>query len=174
MDGKEIPGKSESFYSTEYGAITHKRITGLYKSKLKAHAFIARSQTVIKRGLRFSKDVLDKLDSYYSVPEEIEIVTHVTDVTGYGDRHGVNNDNLDNEDTQNHAQITSDIIENNDTKDPLILSKCVTTVTSVTEEPVTDHSTEQKKDPLMSQPVTTVTSVDRIVGLGLICCLRQS
>ena len=40
MDGKEIPGKSESFYSTEYGAITHKRITGLYKSKLKAEPFI--------------------------------------------------------------------------------------------------------------------------------------
>jgi len=65
-------------------------------------------------------------------------------VTGYGDRKGVNNDNLDNEDTQNHAQITSDIIENNDTKDPLIPSKCVTTVTSVTEEPVTDQH-EQKK-----------------------------
>jgi hypothetical protein len=132
MDGKEIPGKSESFYSTEYGAITHKRITGLYKSKLKAEPLIARSETGTKRGLKFSKDVLDKLDSYYNVPDEIEIVTHVTDVTGHGDRQGVNNVNLDNEYTQNHPQITSDIIENNDIKDPLIPAKCVTTATSVT------------------------------------------
>jgi hypothetical protein len=73
MDGKEIPGKSESFYSAEYGAITHKRVTGLYKSKLKAEPLIARSETGTKRGLKFSKDVLDKLDSYYNVPDEIEI-----------------------------------------------------------------------------------------------------
>ena len=174
MDGKDIPGKSESFYSTEYGAITHKRITALYKSKLKAEPFIARSETGTKRGLKFSKDVLDKLDSYYNVPDEIEIVTHVTDVTHSrgmdvtddtdkssptGGLYAKNNNN--NEQSALLEDIPS---QNNDTKNPLIPAKSVTTVTSVTEEPVKDHSTKQTKGPLMSQTVTTVTSVTECNG----------
>src|SRR5438132_8763082 len=94
MDGKVIPGKSDSFHSVEYGAITHKRITLLYKSKLKAQPFRNRNG----RFLQFSKDVLEKLALCYNVPDEIAIenkpVTHVTDVTHYSTEQGSNNDTL--------------------------------------------------------------------------------
>ena len=36
MGGADIFGKSESFYSIDYGVVTHKRISGLYQSKFKA------------------------------------------------------------------------------------------------------------------------------------------
>ena len=39
MDGIDILGKSESFYSTEYGKVTHKKISGLIQSKFKAQPF---------------------------------------------------------------------------------------------------------------------------------------
>ena len=103
------------------------------------------------------------------MPDEIEIVTHVTDVT-----HSRGMDVTDDTDkssptgvlyaknNNNNAQsaLLEDIpSQNNDTKDPLIPAKCVTTVTSVTEEPATEHNTKQTKDLLISQTVTTVTSV---------------
>jgi hypothetical protein len=132
MGGKDIPGKSESFYSVEYGAITHKRITGLYKSKLKADAFRNRNG----RGLKFSKDVLDKLGLYYDVPDEIVIqdVTQVTYVTHYSTKQGSNNDISEDEGTRDHVQIDKvegNLGENNDVKETLTPPKCVTHVTSV-------------------------------------------
>jgi hypothetical protein len=85
MDGKDIPGESDSFYSVEYGALTHKRITGLCKSKLKADPIRNRNG----RFLQFSKDVIEKLAPYYNVPDDINIenkpVTRVTDVTYFID-----------------------------------------------------------------------------------------
>jgi len=39
MNGQDIPYQTQSFYTVEYGAISHKTITGLYKSKFKAEPF---------------------------------------------------------------------------------------------------------------------------------------
>ena len=35
MDGRDIPLKEDSFYSIEYGPLSHKRITSIFKSKFK-------------------------------------------------------------------------------------------------------------------------------------------
>jgi hypothetical protein len=138
MDGKEIPGKSESFYSVEYGVITHKRIIMLYKSKLKAQPF----RNSNGRYLEFSKHVLERLALYYDVPVEITIenkpVTHLTDVTHCSTEERSNNDILSDIDSLTHAQVTSDMTENNDVKDAQIPPKCVTSVTSVPEAQIDD------------------------------------
>jgi len=131
MDGKPIPGKDQSFYSTEYGAVSHKQITGLYKSKLKAESF--RQAGSGKRGLQFKKEWLDRLKLQYEVPNEIEIVTDVTDVTHSSSEEGgqntQNNDGNYPHDEEN--KNTND--KNNCKKESLILPECVTNVTSVTD-----------------------------------------
>lgn len=72
--GIDIPLNPASFYSSEYGGlISYKFITRLYKSKFKSDSFRKGSGSQTKRGLKFSKDVLDKLGSYYDVPDEIVI-----------------------------------------------------------------------------------------------------
>jgi hypothetical protein len=127
MEAVDIPNKTEAFYSPEHGAITHKKITAIYKSKFKAESFVKRDDDRTRRGLRFSKDVLDKLALYYDVPTEIKIitpnniasdVTHVTDVTHLGPKKGMHNDNSDSQDHENHAQIASDVIDETTQKDP--------------------------------------------------------
>ena len=61
MNGLDCPFKQESFYTVEFGTISHKYITSIYKSKFKAEPFKAGSGNETKRGLRFSKEVLDRL-----------------------------------------------------------------------------------------------------------------
>jgi hypothetical protein len=74
MNGKDIPFKPESFYTVEYGTISHKAITGIYKSKFKAEPFKIGSGIETKRGLKFSKEVVDRIAVYYNVPDEIKIL----------------------------------------------------------------------------------------------------
>jgi hypothetical protein len=103
MNGQDIPYQTQSFYTVDYGAISHKAITGLYKSKFKAEPFKIGSGIETKRGLKFSKEVLDRIAIYYNVPDEIKILK--------GDPH---NDNAKNqrqydeeqdEESQNHNNI---------------------------------------------------------------------
>jgi len=74
MDGKDVPFKSESFYSIESGSLSHKRITRIFKSKFKAQPFKIGSGSDTKRGLMFSKEVLDRIAIYYNLPDEIKIL----------------------------------------------------------------------------------------------------
>ncbi len=74
MNGLDCPFKQESFYSVEFGTISHKYITSIYKSKFKAEPFIIGSGNETKRGLRFSREVLDRLVIHYDVPDEIVIL----------------------------------------------------------------------------------------------------
>ena len=74
MNGRDNAFKPESFYSIEFGTISHKYITSIYKSKFKAEPFKVGSGTETKRGLRFSKEVLDRLVIHYDVPDEIVIL----------------------------------------------------------------------------------------------------
>ena len=74
MSGLDCQFKQESFYSIELGTISHKYITSIYKSKFKAEPFKIGSGNETKRGLRFSKKVLDRLVIHYDVPDEIVIL----------------------------------------------------------------------------------------------------
>ena len=99
MDGRDNALKSESFYSVEFGSISHKFITSVYKSKFKAQSFKTGSGSETKRGLRFSKLVLDRLMIHYDAPDEIIILdqtdkprsaTLATDATHSGNGDGQN------------------------------------------------------------------------------------
>jgi hypothetical protein len=68
-DGTVMKG---CFYSSEYGIISQKRVISLYKSKLKGDSY--KDSDTGKRGLKFSKEVLDRLELYYNVPNEILIM----------------------------------------------------------------------------------------------------
>jgi hypothetical protein len=73
MDGNDIAGKPQSFYTVDFGAVSHKKITETYRSKFKAKP----SQTGgedNKRCLIFSKGVLDRIALYYDNPDNIEIL----------------------------------------------------------------------------------------------------
>ncbi|HEY1248655.1 MAG TPA: hypothetical protein VGE97_06690, partial [Nitrososphaera sp.] len=74
IDGQEIPFKSESVYTVEYGSISHKHVTSLYKSKFNARPFKVGNGGETRRGLIFSKEVLDRLTIHYDVPDEIAIL----------------------------------------------------------------------------------------------------
>jgi hypothetical protein len=72
MDGTEI--YRESFYSIDLGKVTHKRVTKLYISKFKAEPYQT-SGNDSKRGLRFKKEVLDRIGSQYKCTDEIKIIS---------------------------------------------------------------------------------------------------
>ncbi len=62
----------ESVYSTDLGKVTHKQITGLYKSKFKAEPYQT-SGNDSRRGLRFRKEVLERIGMQYTSEDEIKI-----------------------------------------------------------------------------------------------------
>jgi len=75
MDGMDIWGKSEAFYSTEYGKVTHRRISGLIQSKFKAEPFKTSGDNS-RRGWQFQREILDRITSHYTNdPKEIIILT---------------------------------------------------------------------------------------------------
>ena len=73
MDGKEIANKPQSFYTVDFGAISHKKITETYRSKFKAKPRQTGGENN-KRCLLFSKEVLDRIGLYYDNPDNIEIL----------------------------------------------------------------------------------------------------
>jgi hypothetical protein len=116
VDGQEIAYKTESVYTIEYGSISHKYVTSMYKSKFNARSFRIGSGNQTKRGLIFSKEVLDRLVIYYDVPDEIiildptnrpEIKESATDATLA--THSENGD-VQNGPTDN-GNITSDSVQ---------------------------------------------------------------
>jgi hypothetical protein len=121
IEGQDIAHKESVFYTVEYGPVSHSKITTLYKSKLKADRFLIRlKEGHVKRGLKFSIEWLDRLRLYYAVPQEIEFVTPVTDVTDHRGTEGPKNDILDHSGKGNHAQIASDRAIENTEKEPHI------------------------------------------------------
>jgi hypothetical protein len=65
MDGIDILGKSESFYSIDDGKITHRKISSLFQSKFKAVPFKTSGDNS-KRGWRFQIDVIDRIALQYT------------------------------------------------------------------------------------------------------------
>jgi hypothetical protein len=78
MDGKGIMGKPQSFYTIEFGPISHKKITETFRSKFKAKPYQTGGADN-KRCLIFSKQVLDKIGIYYDNPDKIEILSSDND-----------------------------------------------------------------------------------------------
>jgi hypothetical protein len=78
MDGIDILGRSESFYSIDDGKITHRKISSLFRSKFKAVPFKTPGANS-KRGWRFQKDVIDRIALQYSNEiKEIKILSGTT------------------------------------------------------------------------------------------------
>ena len=106
MNGSDIPFKTASFYTVDYGQLSHKFITGLYKSKFNAEPFKTGSGNNTKRGLKFSKDVLDKFGTYYyDVPDEIEIINKSETDPGSNNSH--NNEGHDNSSQDSNTRPTT-------------------------------------------------------------------
>jgi hypothetical protein len=71
IDGMDI--RAELLYSTEYGKVSQKRLTSLYKSKFRAVPYKT-SGSDSKRGLRFSKEIVEKIGLQYQNEDEIKIL----------------------------------------------------------------------------------------------------
>jgi hypothetical protein len=67
MDGNDIANKPQSFYTVDFGAVSHKKITETYRSKFKAKPHQTGGEDN-KRCLIFSKEVLDRIELYYDNP----------------------------------------------------------------------------------------------------------
>jgi hypothetical protein len=77
MDGIDILGRSESFYSIDDGKITHRKISSLFRSKFKAVPFKTDGDNS-KRGWRFQKDAIDRIAMQYSNEiKEIKILNGI-------------------------------------------------------------------------------------------------
>jgi hypothetical protein len=118
MNGTEIPAKPQSFYSVEYGTLSHSTISRKLKSKFKGKPTQSGRGYNNRRGFNFSKKILDKISLAYESANSIEIlsaeddlhedsnnnndaeiedirVTKVTEVTDSIDRHGIIEPNFD-------------------------------------------------------------------------------
>ena len=146
MNGRDNAFKPDSFYSIELGTISHKYITSIYKSKFKAEPFKVGSGSETKRGLRFSKEVLNRLVIHYGVPNEIEILdptdkpesaTLATLATHYENGDGQNRSMDDRMDNKASDSVQSSITVNPQSEG----AKAVTTQT----DPITKH-TKHKYD----------------------------
>ena len=94
MDGRDIEGKDTAFYSPEYGMISQKKITSVLKSKFKVNApKLYRIENEVARCVEFKQSNLDRIRTYYDIPDQImivgdeegqKIVTDVTHVTNCG------------------------------------------------------------------------------------------
>jgi hypothetical protein len=71
INGMDI--RAELLYSIDEGKISQKRLTSLFKSKFRAVSFKT-SGSDSKRGLRFSKDIVDKIGLQYENEDEIKIL----------------------------------------------------------------------------------------------------
>jgi hypothetical protein len=67
-------GNLSEIYSIDLGKVTHKRVTQLYISKFKAEPYQT-SGNDSRRGLRFKKEVLDRIGSQYKCTDEIKIIS---------------------------------------------------------------------------------------------------
>lgn len=150
MDGHDIQGKEMAFYSTEFSQVTQKKITSILKSKFKAESKLYRIKNQVLRCMKFEQKYLDKIKTYYDMPDNIEIldeskfVTDVTDVTHYGGVKGDLQDSTESKNTENkyissvnEPKVTqnSNLESHHDTeKQGPIPPETVTSVTSVTED----------------------------------------
>jgi hypothetical protein len=147
MDGSDIDNKTTAFYSTDFGQVSQRQITGILKSKFKIDSpKLYRIGKQVLRCVEFKQEVLDSIGTYYDTPDEIKIIESksVTDVTDVTVPSSVESDNSTHNNEQNRdstiangpkiTQNTSLDTQNSENIDPSTLPESVTTVTSVTED----------------------------------------
>lgn len=143
MDGQDIPGKDTSFYSPEpgFGQVTQTKITNVLKSKFKVDppkVYRIGQQTL--RCVQFKQKYLDKIKAYYDMPDKIQIlenVTDVTDVTFAGNVEGSLDSDLGPKIIENECEVTQNTspqLDSTSEKQEQTLPITVTSVTSVTEK----------------------------------------
>jgi hypothetical protein len=75
-DGADIPGK-QAFYSRDLGVeVSYAKITKTLVDKFKAEKTLIGTGNQRKRGVRFTKDDLDRKSIDYDVPDKIEILPY--------------------------------------------------------------------------------------------------
>jgi hypothetical protein len=132
MDGKEIANKPQSFYTVDFGAVSHKKITETYRSKFKAKPGQRGGGEDNKRCLILSKEVLDRIGLYYDNPDNIEILcddvkesnststnpnksNEVTEVTDFNDKQDISQTTNPPEKQSNEV---TEVTDPNDAKGP--------------------------------------------------------
>jgi hypothetical protein len=180
MNGQDIPFKPQSFYTVEYGKISHKYVTSLYESKFKAELIKTGSGSETKRGLRFSKEVLDRLVIHYESPDEIKIrgqagklqqseihetvrdATHPTDATHYRNGEGPNYDDksVNSHDNKNNNRNGkgNDLSDSTDCSRPYPIELSKTSITIPTRIDTVDEM--NKHDNHNDKEVVIVSSND--------------
>ena len=129
MDGKDIANKPQSFYTVDFGAVSHKKITETYRSKFKAKPSQSGGEDN-KRCLIFSKEVLDRIGLYYDNPDNIEILCD--DVKESND-----DTTIRNEDSNQNNGIT-EITDYNGKQAAVDNNQDITTTSSPEKQSVTD------------------------------------
>jgi len=78
VEGSPIPSKPQSFETTDFGVISQKQISELFRDKFQARRTSVYKKEgdkpVRKRALMFDKETLDKVSQLYSATGSIEIV----------------------------------------------------------------------------------------------------
>ncbi len=129
MDGHDIRDKETAFYSPEFNQVTQTRITNILKSKFKAESKLYRIKDQVLRCMKFHQKYLDKIKSYYDMPDQIKVLDDtkfVTDVTDVTLPRRIDCD------LQDHLE--PQIIQNSIEKQGFTHPETVTNVTSVTEK----------------------------------------
>jgi hypothetical protein len=119
MDGTDIIGRSESFYSIDFGLVTHKKISGLIQSKFKAVPFKTSGDNS-KRGWRFQKDAIYRIALQYAneikeikilsgtaQPDNGKTATDASDASHYKSPDGIFNEFSNDIQCQNTGQDSS-------------------------------------------------------------------
>jgi hypothetical protein len=147
MDGQDIPGKETAFYSSEpgFGQVTQTKITNVLKSKFKVDppkVYRIGQQTL--RCVEFKQKYLDKIKTYYDMPDKIQILENVTDVTD------VTLPNRLNSDLQNSLEP-----ENNENNECILVNEHKIKGNTSPES----SNINEKSNPTIPETVTSVTSV---------------
>lgn len=74
LEGTDIPGKTQSFYTQDFGTISHAKITKILKEKFKANSTSVGRDKTKKRALSISKQVLAQIGTAYEEPWRIQIL----------------------------------------------------------------------------------------------------
>ena len=111
MNGSEIPGKPQSFYSIEYGTLSHSIISRKLKTKFKGKPTQLGGGYDNRRGFNFSKKVLDKIALAYESADSIEILSAEDNL------HENNNNNNDTEIEDIQVTKVTEVTDSIDRKD---------------------------------------------------------
>jgi hypothetical protein len=111
LEGADISGKAQSFYTQDFGTISHAKITKILKENFKANSTSVGRDKAKKRALYVSKQVLAQIGTAYNEPWRIQILPP-------GEGPGKGNSNVDHNSNDQWGLGTQNIVgtleKNND------------------------------------------------------------